>query len=138
VGNNLPVAGKVFVSVHDSDKQTILPIIFKLKELGFDVCATRGTASFLFQHGIFAEVVLKIHEGQPNVIDHMRAGKISLLINTPLGRYSQKGDHELRIEAVKRKIPYTTTTSAAWAAVQGIEYLKKNEILVRPLPDFRQ
>jgi carbamoyl-phosphate synthase large subunit len=137
VGNVLPREGKVFVSVHDSDKHTILPIVKELQALGFGVCATRGTAQFLFDNGIFAEVILKIHEGRPNVIDHLRSRKIALLINTPLGRFSQKGDQELRIEAVRRRVPYTTTTSAALAAVEGIKYLMKRETLVRPLEDFR-
>ncbi|HUZ18779.1 MAG TPA: carbamoyl-phosphate synthase large subunit [Spirochaetia bacterium] len=134
VGNNLPTEGRVFVSVHDEDKTTILPIVRELSEAGFTICATRGTADFLYRHGIFSEVILKIHEGHPHVIDHMRHGNFALMINTPLGRFSQKGDQELRIEAVRRKIPYTTTTSAAWAAVQGIQYLKRGEYMVRPLP----
>jgi carbamoyl-phosphate synthase large subunit len=132
-GTNLPTAGRVFVSVHDQDKPTIMPIVRDLVDLGFDICATRGTADYLFQHGIFSEVVLKIREGRPNLIDHMRSGRICLLINTPLGRFSQKGDETIRIEAVRRRIPYTTTTSAARAATQGIRYLKKQETIVRPL-----
>ncbi len=134
VGSGLPIEGRVFVSVHDQDKPTILPIVRTLSEMGLSICATRGTADYLFRHGIFAEVVLKIHEGRPHVLDHMRSGRINLLINTPLGRFSQKGDEEIRIEAVRRRIPYTTTTSAAWAAVQGIEYLTRGEYTVRPLP----
>ena len=137
VGNNLPVAGRVFVSVHDQDKETILPIVRELSEMGFEIVATRGTADFLFRNAIFAHVILKIHEGHPHVLDYMRSGRIDLMINTPLGRYSQKGDEELRIEAVRRRIPYTTTTTAAWAAVQGIRYLMRREYLVRPLPSGR-
>ncbi|MBI9106903.1 MAG: carbamoyl-phosphate synthase large subunit [Spirochaetales bacterium] len=128
-----PADGKVFVSVHDRDKETIFPIIESLRQLGFEFAATRGTAEFLFSKGIFSEVVMKVHDGRPNVVDHMRAGKISLLINTPLGRFSQKGDHEIRIEAVRSKIPYTTTTSAAEAAAVGIKYLMEESPVVRPL-----
>ncbi|MEW5814021.1 MAG: carbamoyl-phosphate synthase large subunit [Spirochaetota bacterium] len=134
VGCLLPIKGRVFVSVNEFDKKTILPIVEDLHALGFNIAATRGTAQFLFDNGIFAEVILKIHEGRPNVIDHMRSGRIDLLINTPLGRFSQKGDHDIRIEAVRLKIPYTTTTSAARAAVEAIKYHIKKEILVRPLP----
>ena len=126
-----PEDGKVFVSVHDRDKETILPIIKSLAELGFEFAATRGTAEFLFANGIWPEVVMKVHDGRPNVVDHMRAGKISLLINTPLGRFSQKGDHEIRIEAVRSKIPYTTTTSAAEAAAVGIKHLLTEKPVVR-------
>jgi len=134
-GSPLPVKGKIFVSVHSQDRETILPIVRDLKSMGFDFAATRGTAQFLYDHGIFAEVILKIHEGRPNLIDHLRMKKVNLLINTPLGRYSQKGDHDIRIEAMKRKIPYTTTTSAAWALAQGVRYLLKNEVSVIYLPD---
>jgi carbamoyl-phosphate synthase large subunit len=60
-----------------------------------------------------------------------------MIINTPLGRFSQKGDHELRIEAVKRRIPYTTTTSAAWAAVEGIKYIRSGEVRVHRVPVWK-
>lgn len=136
VGSSLPVAGKVFVSVHEMDRHTILPVISALKELGFSIAATKGTASFLFKNGIFTEVILKIQEGRPNIIDHIRRGQIDLIINTPLGRFSQKGDEELRIEAVRRKIPYTTTTSAAEAAVEGIKYLRSEQVSVQSIPDW--
>lgn len=133
VGNSLPVKGRVFISVHDKDRETILPAAQKLADMGFDIAATRGTAQFLYDNGIFTEVILKTHEGNPNVVDHLRSGRIDLLINTPLGGYAKKGDHDIRIEALKRSIPYTTTTTAAWAAVEGIGFLKKGEINVKPL-----
>jgi carbamoyl-phosphate synthase large subunit len=133
-GTTLPTEGKVFISVNENDRETILPIASALAELGFSIAATKGTAGFLFEHGLFPEVILKIHEGRPNVVDHLRSGRVNLLINTPLGRYSQKGDEAIRIEAIKWKIPYTTTTSAAWAAVEGIRYLKKKEVIVRAMP----
>lgn len=132
-GTILPTSGKVFISVHDQDKNSVLPIAQELAKMGFTICATSGTADFFFQNGIFPEVILKLHEGRPNILDHMRTGRIALLINTPLGRFSQKGDQAIRIEAVKRKIPYTTTISAAQAAVEGIKYLKRHERKVRPL-----
>ena len=133
VGNGLPESGRAFISVHKRDRETILPITRKLKDLGFAITATRGTAQFLYDNGIFSEIILKTHEGSPNVIDHMQTGRIDLLINTPLGKSSLKGDHSIRIEAIRRNIPYTTTTTAAWAAVKGIEYLRKKEITVRTL-----
>lgn len=134
-GTKLPTSGRVFISVNKNDRKTILPIVKELAELGFDICATRGTAQFLFDNGLFPEVILKTHEGNPNVIDYMWSGKISLLINTPLGRHSQYSDEALRIAAVQRKIPYTTTTSAAAAALEGIRHLIKGEIKVKPLTE---
>ena len=136
-GSPLPREGRVFISVNENDKETILPIARDLDGLGFHIAATRGTAQFLFDHGLFPEVILKIHEGGPNVIDHMKSGRISLLINTPLGRNAQYGDEEIRISAVQKKIPYTTTTSAARAAVEGIRYLQQEETVVRPLPGIK-
>ncbi|MBN1646858.1 MAG: carbamoyl-phosphate synthase large subunit [Spirochaetales bacterium] len=138
VGTMLPVKGKVFVSVHKKDRNTILPVVKDLIAMGFSICATRGTAEFLFENGIMAEVILKIAEGHPNVLDHMRMQQLALVINTPLGQFSQKGDQEIRIEAVRRRIPYTTTTSAAAAAVQGIRYLQEEMIVVRPLPEYEK
>jgi len=136
-GSPLPTGGKVFISVNDRDKPTILPIAEELNELGFQLTATRGTAAFLYDHGLLPEVMLKIYEGRPNVVDHMRSGNIALLINTPLGKHAQYNDEYIRIEAVRRKMPYTTTTSAARAAVQGIRHLKTQPIVVRPLAGYR-
>jgi carbamoyl-phosphate synthase large subunit len=136
-GCRLPTAGRAFVSVNEVDKATILPIVRDLEALGFHIVATRGTADFLFRNGVFPEVILKIHEGHPNIIDHMEASRIQLVINTPKGRYTQRDDDYIRIETVRRKIPYTTTTSAARAAVEGIRYLVKGTVDVRPLPSIR-
>ncbi|RLW70692.1 MAG: carbamoyl phosphate synthase large subunit [spirochete symbiont of Stewartia floridana] len=134
VATFLPVEGRVFVSVNRRDRDSILPTVRELVELGFDICATRGTAHYLWENDIFCEVILKVHEGHPNVIDHMRLGRIQLLINTPTGRYGRIGNEDMRTEAVSRKIPYTTTTSAAAAAVLGIQYLRTGKIAVSPLP----
>jgi carbamoyl-phosphate synthase large subunit len=133
-GSELPTGGRVFVSIHDSDKETLLPIVRELAELGFEITATRGTADFLFRNGIFTEVMLKVHEGHPNVVDHLEAGRIDLVINTPLGRFTQRDDDYIRIQALRHRVPYTTTTSAAEAAVEGIKYLKRGEVSAEPLP----
>ncbi|NBB90086.1 MAG: ATP-grasp domain-containing protein, partial [Spirochaetes bacterium] len=133
-GSELPTGGRVFVSIHDSDKETLLPIVRKLAELGFEITATRGTADFLFRNGIFTEVMLKVHEGHPNVVDHLEAGRIDLVINTPLGRFTQRDDDYLRIQALRHRVPYTTTTSAAEAALEGITYRKRGEVSAEPLP----
>ena len=134
VNSHLPVEGRVFVSVNKRDRETILPTVRELVELGFMICATRGTAGFLWENGILAEVILKVHEGHPNVVDHMRSGRIQLLINTPSGRYSQIGAEDMRTDAVALKIPYTTTSSAAAAALRGIRHRITGAVEVRPLP----
>ncbi|MFW5827737.1 MAG: carbamoyl-phosphate synthase large subunit, partial [Alkalispirochaeta sp.] len=132
-GTHLPHEGRVFVAVNDYDKETILPVVQDLVELGFSVAATQGTAAYLFEHGILAEVLLKVHEGHPNVVDHIRSGRIDLMINTPLGRFTRSDDGYLRVEALRHRIPYTTTTSAARAAVEAIRHVRRGEIVARVL-----
>lgn len=133
-GNKLPVSGKVFVSVNKKDRQTILPVVQKLKKLGFQIAATKGTAAFLFEEGMLVEVMQKVHVGRPNVTDYLRNRQIALVINTPMGFFAHTSDDDIRSEAMRLKIPYTTTTSAAIAAVQAIEYLQKQQVTVRELP----
>lgn len=132
-GNRLPVAGKVFVSVNKKDRATILPVVQKLVALGFGIAATKGTATFLFEQGILCEVMQKVHEGRPNVTDYLKSRQIALVINTPMGYQAHASDDEIRSIAMRLKIPYTTTTSAATAAVQAIEYLQKKQVVVRSL-----
>ncbi len=134
-GTRLPISGTVFVSVHDDDKDAVLPIIRDFQQLGFHICATRGTADFLFRNGVFSEVILKVQEGHPNIVDHMRSGRVQILINTPKGRFTQTDDAYLRIESVRKKIPYTTTISAAKAAIEGIRHLVKDQVVARSLPN---
>jgi len=136
VGGSLPTTGTVFVSVNDEDKPSILPVCQELAQMGFKFSATRGTARFLSEHGIQAEVIKKIQDGHPNVVDYLRSGQVSLLINTPKG--SVADDAKIRIEAVRRKVPYTTTVSAARAAVQGIRYLQEGRIDVEPIPNYAE
>ncbi len=133
-GTRLPHEGRVFVAVNDYDKETILPVVKDLMAMGFSIAATRGTAAFLFERGIMAEVILKVHEGHPHVIDHIRSGRIDMMINTPLGRYTQSDDGYLRVEALRHRIPYTTTTSVARAAVEAIRHLRRGETVARALP----
>ncbi len=136
VGATLPTSGTVFISVNDKDKDSILPVAKKLHGLGFSIAATRGTANFLYKNGILAEVIQKLRQGHPHAVDYLASGKISLLINTPMGSESEIDDGYIRSEAVKLKVPYTTTISAAEAAAEGIEHLINNEIVVRPLPSM--
>lgn len=123
----LPTEGSVGISVNDSDKQAILPIATELQRLGFILLATRGTAQFLFNNGIFCSVLLKAHEGNPNMVDYIRSGKMHFIINTPLGGETQHDDSVIRIAALRHHIPYTTTTSAAEAALEGIVYRREQK-----------
>jgi carbamoyl-phosphate synthase large subunit len=134
-GSPLPSAGRVFLSVNDYDKPTILPVARRLAQLGLKIAATRGTAAYLWKHGVWAEVIQKVHEGHPNVLDYLQGGEIRLFINTPLGGESQADDYRIRVAAIRHGIPYTTTTSAALAAVEGIEAKLNGHIFPRHLQE---
>ena len=132
--NKLPVSGRVIISVNSKDRKTIVPIAKALEEMGFHILATKGTARDLYAEGILADVVLKTQDGHPNIVDYIRERKADLIINTPMGFRSRQSDDDIRTEAVRAHIPYTTTTSAARAAVEAIRYLQENRFIVRELP----
>lgn len=133
--NPIPTEGVVFISVHDYDKPAILPVAKKLNDLGLRITSTRGTSAYLWENGIWADVVQKIHEGHPNALDYIKNARIALLINTPFGKESQLDDYKMLTAAIQYGIPYTTTTSAALAAVEGIEARKNGHIFVRHLQE---
>lgn len=134
-GNVLPTKGRIIISVNKKDRQTIIPIASSLAKLGFKLAATRGTARDLFDAGILTDVVLKVQDGHPNIVDYIRAKDVALVINTPMGFHARRSDDDIRTEAMRSKIPYTTTTSAAKAAVEAIEFLQQELYTVRELPD---
>jgi carbamoyl-phosphate synthase large subunit len=134
-GTPLPSSGTVFISVHDNDKEAILPVARRLAAVGLRITATKGTAEYLWAHGVWADVLRKVHEDHPNALDYIRHGKVALLVNTPLGRESQLDDYLIRDAAITSGIPYTTTTSAALAAVEGIEARLAGHIFVRHLQE---
>lgn len=126
-GVRLPVEGTVFLSVNDRDKEGVIPIAQKLSELNFKLVATRGTAAHLQEHGVPCDIILKIQEGRPNILDAIKNGDIALMINTPAGEQSQTADPEIRRAAIQYGLPYTTTLAGATAAVEGIASLKRNK-----------
>ncbi len=134
----LPSEGSVFISVNDYDKPTILPVAKKLKSLGLNLTATRGTAAYLWDNGVWADVIQKVSEGHPNILDFIKNSRIVLFINTPLGEESQMDDYKMRVAALTHGIPYTTTTSAALAAVEGIEAKLQGHIFIRHLQEYPQ
>jgi carbamoyl-phosphate synthase large subunit len=135
-GQRLPQEGCVFISVNNSDKQTVLPIGRDLAQLGFALTATRGTAAFLRAHGINVDVVYKVNEGRPNVADQIVNRKIDLVINTPLGRDSFFDDRSVRRAATMAQIPCITTLTGASAAVSAIKALRAQALSVRSLQDY--
>ena len=135
-GNALPVKGRVFVSVADKDKKFIPEPVKRLKELGFEIIATRGTAEFLKKRGIEVKVVNKIAEGRPNVIDYIKNGDIQMIVNTPLGKGPKFDEYKIRREATIHKVPIVTTIPGLHAAVRGIEAIQREELRVRSLQEY--
>jgi len=133
---DIPMEGNIFVSVCDRDKRNIAPVALSLKNLGYNLIATRGTAKTLRAAGIPCEVVKPVSEGHPNVIDLMAEGEISFLINTPHGHSSRGDGTKLRSEAVNRGVDMVTTMSGATAMVQAISALRQGPLDVYALQDL--
>ena len=136
VGQQLPESGTVFVSVNNDDKPNALPVVRDLKQLGFAIVATRGTAAYLRAHGVAVEVIYKVNEGRPNVADQAVNGKIQLIINTPMGRESFFDDRAVRRVAMMQGIACITTLTGASAAVSAIRSLRTHSLGVRALQDY--
>jgi carbamoyl-phosphate synthase large subunit len=135
---SLPLEGAVFVTVNDSDKPTVVPIVRRFHELGFRILATEGTQRYLRARGVPAERVMKVHEGRPNAIDLIVSGEVHLLINTPLGKFTQADDYAIRRAALMHRVPYTTTMSAASAAGDAIIALRSRTGSVRSLQEWHE
>jgi carbamoyl-phosphate synthase large subunit len=135
-GQRLPENGCVFISVNNSDKQTVLPIARDLAQLGFKLVATRGTAAFLRAHGLDVDVMYKVNEGRPHVADHIVNRSIDMVINTPLGRESFFDDRSVRRAATMAQIPCITTLTGASAAVSAIRAMRQQTLTVRSLQDY--
>ena len=137
-GNGLPLEGTILVTVNDSDKPTVTPIARRFHEMGFSLVATGGTARYLRARGIPVSSVLKVHEGRPNCLDLILNGDVQLLVNTPLGKHAQWDDYTLRQAAIRKRIAYTTTLSAASAACDAILSLRSRTSAVRSLQEWQQ
>ncbi len=135
-GNRLPTSGRVFVSVKDADKPAAAQIARRLVDDGFTVVATRGTAAFLEDQGIPAEVVKKVQEGRPNVVDVIVNGDAQLLINTVQGARAIETSYHIRRAALEYNVPYFTTLAGARAAVSAIRSLRRSDLGVQPLQEY--
>jgi carbamoyl-phosphate synthase large subunit len=134
----LPVEGTVLISVSKRDRAEAIEVGKKFNELGFKIKATQGTCDFLAENGIDSEVILKQHEGRPNIVDGIKNGEICLVINTPSGKLSQHDDSYIRKAAIKYKVPYITTLAAASAATKGIEEFRGGKVIVRSLQEYHR
>jgi carbamoyl-phosphate synthase large subunit len=140
-GMRLPLEGTVFISVKEEDRRRVLPIARKLEEMGFKILATSGTAGFLREHGVNAEITLKVSEGRPNVIDEIINRRIDFIINTPSGKRGKTEGFLIRRAAVDHNVPYITTISGAYAVVKAIESLRKagmDGISVKSIQEYHE
>ncbi|WAS05275.1 carbamoyl-phosphate synthase large subunit [Gloeomargaritales cyanobacterium VI4D9] len=137
-GQNLPLAGRVFASFNDRDKQIAVPIIQELIELGFQIVATQGTRQILLEHGLTVEKVLKLHEGRPHVIDWIKNDQIQLILNTPSGEDAQADGQLIRRTALAYKIPLVTTIAGARATVAAIRALQAGMPAPKTIQDYYQ
>src|SRR5690242_14332661 len=137
-GNGLPLEGAILVTVNDSDKPNVTPIARRFHEMGFTLHATAGTAKYLRARGIPVTRVFKVHEGRPNCLDMIVNGDVQLLVNTPLGKHAQWDDYTLRQAAIRNRVAYTTTLSAASAASDAILSLRSRPSTVRSLQEWQQ
>ncbi|MCU0568717.1 MAG: carbamoyl-phosphate synthase large subunit [Oculatellaceae cyanobacterium Prado106] len=133
---SLPLSGTVFVSMNDRDKVSAVPVVRDLIDLGLKVVATSGTQKVLKEHGLEIELVLKIHEGRPNVVDWIKNQQIQLIINTPIGETAQLDDRSIRRTALNYKIPTITTIAAAKAAAAAMRSLQSQPLDVKAIQDY--
>ncbi|MBW2063940.1 MAG: carbamoyl-phosphate synthase large subunit [Deltaproteobacteria bacterium] len=135
-GTTIPENGTVFISVNDNDKARAVPIAQGLRKLGYQLTATKGTAEYMNKLGIGVRTVLKLREGRPNVVDEIKNGNIDLIINTPLGERSREDEYAIGWTAIKSRVPFITTLSAAEAIVRGLRAKKKGPFTYRCLQEY--
>ncbi|MBW4556795.1 MAG: carbamoyl-phosphate synthase large subunit [Trichormus sp. ATA11-4-KO1] len=135
-GERLPLKGTVFVSMSDRDKAAAVNVVKEFLDLGFTVMATLGTRRVLQEQGLDVELVLKLHEGRPHVLDAIKNQKIQLIINTPSGEEAQTDARLIRRTALSYKIPIITTIAGAKATVAAIRSLQTTTLDVKVIQDY--
>ena len=134
--NELPLKGNIFVSVNMEQKDDVIPIAQKLRDLGLILYGTEGTVEYLHEAGVEAHLVRKVKEGSPNVIHMMRHGEIRLIINTPTDKQSRQDHYQIMRAAVDFSIPYITTIQAARAAALAIDAIKREKMTLEPIGHY--
>jgi carbamoyl-phosphate synthase large subunit len=132
----LPKGGNVFVSVKDTDKQAVVPVVREFVKLGFGIIATAGTFEILKAAKIPVTKVFKLREGRPNVLDRVKNGDINFIINTPSGKIPREDEVRIRNASLAQRIPIMTTVRAALASANGIRSLQKRKVHVRSLQEY--
>ncbi|WP_415890098.1 carbamoyl-phosphate synthase large subunit [Neptuniibacter sp. SY11_33] len=127
-GETMPQAGKAFISVREVDKDASMQIAKDLAELGFSLVATRGTAKLMAEQGLEVEVVNKVMEGRPNIVDMIKNDEIAYIVNTTEGRKAIEDSADIRRSALQHKVPYTTTLAGAEAITMALQYGEEKEV----------
>jgi carbamoyl-phosphate synthase large subunit len=136
-GMRLPLEGKVFLSIRDSDKAEILPLAERLASRGFELWATHGTAAFLGQHGLRVRPIRKVREGSPHCVEAIAEGRFAWVINTTSNETTVKESFSMRRAALERKVPYCTVLSSARALLSAIEEARLGPWELFPLESVR-
>ena len=134
----LPTQGTVLITVSEADRPGVLEVARNLADLDFRILSTRGTHDFLAKHSIKSEVVNKVYEGRPNIVDLIKNREIDLVINTPIGRAGLTDDSYIRKNAIRYGIPYITTLAAAVAASKGIAAIRQGRGKVCSLQEYHK
>jgi carbamoyl-phosphate synthase large subunit len=132
----LPSDGTVLITVSEADRPAVLEAARQFSRLGFKIKATNGTHKFLAECGIDSSLILKMHEGRPNIVDGIKNNEIHLVVNTPSGKLSKHDDSYIRKAAIKYKVPYITTIAAALAATRGIAKVREGHGGVKSLQSY--
>ena len=135
-GMKPPQSGTLFVSVKDSDKALIVPAVQTLLDKGFRVIATGGTQRYLADQGLKVELVNKVAEGRPHIVDAIIDGEVQLIFNTTEGWQSLLDSKSIREAALEKKLPYYTTAAASLAVAQAIAEVSPDQLEVRSLQDY--
>jgi len=135
----VPTEGTVFMSLKNADKTPLaVSVAYQLKNLGFSIISTAGTAAFLRENGIATEIVPRVSEGAPELLNGIREGRIQLIINTPTGKGPRTDEVSIRATANGRGISVVTTMPGADAYVQGIRALIRGELTVTPIQRYHE
>ncbi len=138
-GVDLALTGTVFVSMNERDKKAIVPVVQDFIDLGFKIVATAGTQKALQADGIKdVDLILKLHEGRPHVVDSIKNNEIQLIINTPTGEESQTDAQLIRRMALDYRLPIITTIAGAKATVAAIRSLQSEPLEVKALQEYLQ
>ena len=132
----LPQQGTVFVSMNDRDKVAAVPVVRDFLDMGLKVVATEGTRKVFLEHGLKVDLVLKLHEGRPHVLDWIKNDQIQLIINTPVGATAKNDDRLIRRSALTHKVPTITTIAGAKAAAAAVRSLQSQPLSVKALQDY--